>query len=84
MTVRLLVHGANVLFLGAYLIRDILWLRSLTIIGGLALFPYYVWGNPTPLYEPIAWNTVFILINAIQIFRLLRERLYVLYNLQFV
>ena len=66
-----LIHVANVLFLLSYLVRDILWLRLLTIVAIGSLLPYYA-GNG--LYPPIYWNSVFIAINVYQIYRLLMER----------
>lgn len=66
-----LIHVANVLFLLSYLVRDILWLRLLTIVAIGSLLPYYA-GND--LYPPIYWNTVFIAINVYQVYRLLLER----------
>lgn len=69
--VNYLIHVANVLFLLSYLVRDILWLRLLTIVAIVTLLPYYA-GNG--LYAPILWNGVFIAINAYQIYRLLLER----------
>lgn len=66
-----LVHVANVLFLASYLVRDILWLRVLTVVAILSLVPYYL---ANQLYAPIAWNAVFIGINLAQLRRLLLER----------
>ncbi len=74
MAVQSFVHVANVLFLVMYLVRDILWLRVVAVLAGLALYPYYLWGTGTPLWEPIAWNTVFNLINLVQLKRLVMER----------
>ena len=66
-----LIHVANVLFLLSYLVRDILWLRLLTIVAITSLLPYYA---DNGLYAPIAWNGVFIAINLYQVYRLLLER----------
>ncbi|HZS40286.1 MAG TPA: cyclic nucleotide-binding domain-containing protein [Polyangia bacterium] len=68
-----LIHVANVLFLCSYLVRDILWLRLLSVIAGFCLIPYFYFQSP-PLWQPILWNVVFISLNAFQIARLLRER----------
>ena len=67
------IHVANVLYLASYLVRDILWLRFLTVIAGLTLVPYY-YMQATPLWAPIAWNGLFTAINVVQIQRLLLER----------
>ena len=66
-----LVHLANVLFLASYLVRDILWLRVLTVVAILSLVPYYF---ANQLYAPIAWNAVFVGINLAQLRTLLLER----------
>jgi len=67
-------HLASILTLLAYLVRDILWLRLLTIAASLAgiIFNYYV--PATPLWAVIYWNVVFIIINAVQIGIIIKER----------
>ena len=35
------IHIANVLYLVSYLVRDILWLRWLTVIAICTLMPYF-------------------------------------------
>ncbi|MCG8450366.1 MAG: popeye domain-containing protein [Pirellulales bacterium] len=65
------LHLANILFLLAYLVRDILWLRVLTVIATLCLIPYHFCCS---LHQPIYWSTVFILINLVQIALLVSER----------
>lgn len=67
------IHVANVLYLFSYLVRDILWLRLLTVIAGLTLMPYFLLQSP-PLLAPVAWNVLFTAINLVQIARLLLER----------
>lgn len=65
------VHVANVLFLASYSVRDVLWLRLLTIVAIATLIPYYVANGLMP---PIYWNAVFIAINLAQVWRLILER----------
>ena len=67
------LHLANVLYLLSFLRRDMLWLRALTC-GGLVLGIVFFSCQPTPLYGPTAWHVVFLIINAVQIVRLVRER----------
>jgi len=64
---------ANVLYLVSYSVRDILWLRVLTVVAALLLIPYYAM-QPAPLVAAIAWNAVFIAINAYWVTRLTIER----------
>ena len=69
------IHIANVLYLASYSVRDILWLRILTVIAALCLLPYYFSCSTTgPLWEAIAWNALFISVNVFQIFLLVKER----------
>jgi hypothetical protein len=67
------INAANVLYLASYSVRDILWLRILTVVGALLLVPYYLL-QPSPLMAAIGWSAVFIAINAYWIVRLLIER----------
>jgi hypothetical protein len=67
------IHVANFVYLCSYLVKDILWLRVLTVIAGLILLGYYAW-MPNPIWAAIVWNILFSLINARQIGMLLRER----------
>ena len=65
---------ASVLTMVAYLLRDILWLRFLTILSCFAgiVFGYLVRGGP--LWTYIAWNVLFAIINIVQIAIIIRER----------
>ena len=69
----LLIHAANMLFLVSYMVRDILWLRILTVIATLCLIPYY-FTRPEPMMVPIYWSLVFAALNVYWIVRLLLER----------
>jgi len=68
-----LVNVANVVYLASYSVRDILYLRILTVFGASLLLPYY-YLQIEPLYAPMAWNLVFIAINIYWITRLILER----------
>lgn len=67
-------HIASVLTLLAYLVKEMLWLRFLTILASIAgiIFNYSV--PATPLWAVIYWNMVFIVINVVQIIIILKER----------
>ena len=55
----------------ALLISDILWLRSVLICAGASLISYGILtGNNTV----VAWNSLFVTINIIQVIRILIER----------
>ena len=75
----LLVNTANVCYLISYSVRDIFWLRVLSVIGGLILLPYY-YLQSVPLWTPIGWNLFFTGINLYWIVRLLLERRPVPFN----
>ncbi len=68
-----LVSVANVVYLFSYSVRDILWLRILTVVGATLLMPYY-YLQIAPLWAPIGWNLVFIAINIFWITKLLLDR----------
>ena len=68
-----LIHVANVLYLFSYLMRDILWLRILTVVAACCLIPYFYF-RPEPLMPAIYWNLAFTALNVFWITRLLLER----------
>jgi hypothetical protein len=41
--------------LGAYSVRDILWLRVLAVASSLAAIPYFLL-QPTPLWAAFGWS----------------------------
>ena len=67
------INVANVLYLASYSVRDILWLRILTVTGALCALPYF-YLQPTPLMTPIYWSLIFMTINVYWIVQLLIER----------
>ncbi len=68
-----IIHFANVLYLVSYLVKDILWLRILTVVAIFCLLPYFYF-QPQPLMAAIAWNIGFAVINIFRICLLLLER----------
>ncbi len=67
------IHIANVLYLVSYSMRDIVWLRILTIAAACFMIPYFYF-QPEPLYPPILWNLIFMMLNIFWVSRLLLER----------
>jgi len=67
------IHLANVLLLASFLVRDILWLRLLNVLAGVAFIVYFAAASP-PSWAPVGWNALFLAINVVQIQRLLMER----------
>lgn len=68
-----LVNAANIAYLISYSVRDIFWLRVLTVVAASLTIPYFYLQN-SPLWLPMSWNIFFILINLFWIARLLAER----------
>ena len=67
-------HLAFALIALSFLVRDILWLRALSIAASLASISYSYYAPARPLWLVIGWNIVFIALNLTQITLLLRER----------
>lgn len=67
------IHAANLLYLLSFLARDMMWLRILTSFG-LILGIVFFTCQPAPFYGPTAWHLLFLLINGVQIRRLVIER----------
>jgi hypothetical protein len=73
MTMVVFIHIANAIYLASYLVKDILWLRILTVAAGLVILGYYAW-MPMPIWAGVGWNILFLAINLRQIQVLLMER----------
>ncbi len=64
---------ANLILVGAYWVKDILWLRLLCITGSLVVIPFYLL-QTKPLWTPMMWSCVFISINATRAWGIVKER----------
>ncbi|MFL5330001.1 MAG: hypothetical protein ACJ8C4_13935 [Gemmataceae bacterium] len=67
------IHAANAFYLLSYIARDVLWLRILTC-GGLLMGTVFFSCQAAPMYGPTAWHLLFVLINVVQIYRIVQER----------
>jgi len=68
-----LINLSNIVFLVAFSVRDVLWLRILAIVGeGLTLPYYYFQGEK--LWPPIVWGAAFMLVNAVRVVATALER----------
>jgi hypothetical protein len=67
-------HGAFALIAVSYLVREIFWLRALSIISCIAGIAYNFFASAIPLWTPIIWNMVFMAVNVVQLLIILRER----------
>jgi hypothetical protein len=65
-------HLASILTMAAYLLKDILWLRLLTILSCFAgiAFNYFEPATRTMIY----WNVLFAIINIVQVAIIIKQR----------
>lgn len=70
----MLIHVANLLLLGCYLVRDILLLRVAAVVASGCFIAYFLMQD-APNWEAAAWNVVYVVVNAVQIALLVRERM---------
>jgi hypothetical protein len=73
-------HAAFLLIALTFLVRDIVWLRGLSIISSLAGIAYNYFVPVTPLWMVIYWNVAFIAVNLYQIGLIFKERREVSFN----
>lgn len=78
-TVSLWVDVSSILTLISFSLKNVLMLRILAVAAEITFIPYALF-QPTPLWEPIIWNFVFMAINLYQIVLLLLERRPVKFN----
>jgi CRP-like cAMP-binding protein len=67
------MHVANGLNLLSFLVKDILWLRLLSICAGV-LWLFVMLLRPDPQLAAAAWTALFMTINGVQSLRLVLER----------
>ena len=67
----ILINIGYILMLGAFVVYDILWLRSILISAQLCLLSYGIFADN---YAVIFWNALFVVINTIQVIYLIRQR----------
>jgi hypothetical protein len=67
-------HVASVLTMAAYLLKDILWLRLLTILSCFAGIAFNFIVPSTPLWTVIYWNILFAGINIVQVAVIIKQR----------
>ncbi|MBC8042204.1 MAG: cyclic nucleotide-binding domain-containing protein [Rhizobacter sp.] len=73
-------HIAFLLIALSLLVKDILWLRILSVVASLAGVAFNFFGPPEPLWLVVNWNMVFITVNVIQISLILKERREVIFT----
>jgi hypothetical protein len=68
-----LVNFSNIVFLVAYSVRNVLWLRILAIVGEGMILPYY-YLQDEKLWPPIYWGVAFMVVNAVRVVGMALER----------
>ena len=68
-----LVNLSNLVFIIAFSVRGVLPLRILSIASSIIILPYY-YLQSEPLWPPIFWSLIFVLINGARVVQLLLER----------
>jgi len=69
-----LIHIANLLLLSCYLVRDILLLRVAATVASGCFIAYFMMLE-VPNRAAATWNVVYVVVNAVQIALLVRERM---------
>lgn len=67
------INIANILYLLSYFVRDMLWLRVLSVIAASFLTLYFYF-RPDALMTAVYWNLFFIALNVYWVARLAFER----------
>ena len=68
-----LVHVAAMFTLFCYLFRDQIKLRIFAAIGDTLLIAYYFFGFAEPLWNPLVWSVLNVVINVVMILIILRD-----------
>lgn len=58
----------------SFMVKDMLWLRSLSITASCFSFIYNYFGPSQPMWVAISWNCFFMSLNIYHVFNILRER----------
>lgn len=66
----ILVTLANLLFVSAYFVRRVIYLRALALCGACCLALYF-YTLPQPLMHVVYWNLLYVAINATWLTRLM-------------
>ena len=69
----MLINAANVLYVIAYFTTDMLRLRAMTLVAAGCLATYFA-SQPEPLWNVVGWNVFFLILNLVQLARLLMAR----------
>jgi CRP-like cAMP-binding protein len=62
-----LLNCAYTVWLAAFIAKDIVWLRLLTVTGNFIVLPYYLYFFEFPLWNPIIWIAIYTIINLVML-----------------
>ena len=65
---------AYVLIVSSYLVKDVLWLRTMACLASVCILVFNFFILPVPLWVIVRWNTVMLAINLTQMIILVRDR----------
>ena len=63
----ILLNCAYTVWLAAFIAKDIVWLRLLTVTGNFIVLPYYLYFFEFPLWNPIVWVALYTIINLVML-----------------
>jgi len=63
----ILLNCAYTVWLAAFIAKDIVWLRLLTVAGNFIVLPYYLYFFEFPLWNPIVWVAIYTIINLVML-----------------
>jgi CRP-like cAMP-binding protein len=64
----ILLNCGYTIYLAAFLAKQIVWLRLLTITGNILVVPYYLYFMEPPLWNSIGWISIYTIINLVMLF----------------
>jgi len=64
----ILLNCAYTIYLAAFMAKNIVWLRSLTIAGNILVVPYYLFFLDPPLWNSFVWVCIYSVINLVMLF----------------
>jgi hypothetical protein len=70
-SIDLLGNIAFILIACSFLVKDILWLRLLSVSASLCSITYNFYAKDTPLWVPIRWNLFFMSLNFYHIIKII-------------
>jgi CRP-like cAMP-binding protein len=71
---------AFILIAASFMVKDMLWLRSLSVTASFASLFYNFTVTATPLWTPIFWNFFFISLNIYHVSKILLESRGITFN----